>query len=144
LCCGEAYIERDIKVTRRSAIVKTVRRVSLWLPPLIYAGAIFYLSSQSEPLPELTSHVWDKALHAIEYSGLGILIFRALFGERLPLPVVVGLTAAIVSVYGASDEWHQSFVPMRSPDILDWMVDTLGGSAAAVVCALLALRPRTR
>lgn len=121
-----------------------MRRVSLWLPPLIYVVVIFYLSSQSEPLPGLTSHVWDKALHAIEYSGLGVLIFRALFGERLPLPVVVGLTAAIVSVYGASDEWHQSFVPMRSPDIRDWMADTLGGIAAAVVCAFIARRTPTR
>ncbi|MBD0319601.1 MAG: VanZ family protein [Gemmatimonadetes bacterium] len=30
------------------------------------------------------------------------------------------------SLYGVSDEVHQSFVPGRSPDPLDWVADTLG------------------
>src|SRR5207244_10216743 len=38
------------------------------------------------------------------------------------------LTLVIVSAYGASDEWHQSFVPMRSSDVNDWFVDMLGGT----------------
>ncbi|SHE23773.1 hypothetical protein BPUTEOMOX_1817 [methanotrophic endosymbiont of Bathymodiolus puteoserpentis (Logatchev)] len=31
------------------------------------------------------------------------------------------------SLYGASDEWHQSFVPGRMSDTQDWLADTLGG-----------------
>jgi MYXO-CTERM domain-containing protein len=36
-----------------------------------------------------------------------------------------------VSFYGASDEVHQSFVPGRDSDVLDWRADTIGGAAAA-------------
>lgn len=110
-----------------------MRRLSLWLPPLAYMGVIFYLSSQSQPLPELTEHVWDKALHAIEYAGLGLLVVRALRGERLPWGAAIVVTIAIVSAYGASDEWHQSFVPMRDADVRDWMVDTLGAAIGSMV-----------
>jgi VanZ family protein len=117
-----------------------VHRVSLWLPPLAYMSVIFFLSSQPQPLPDLTSRVWDKALHMIEYTGLGVLLFRALAGEGLTWLATALLTVAIVSAYGASDEWHQSFVPMRNADVRDWIVDTLGGTVAAVAAAMAAGR----
>jgi len=44
-------------------------RASLWAPPLLYMGLIFYLSSQSNPAPELTSLVWDKTLQ-VDRTGL--------------------------------------------------------------------------
>jgi VanZ family protein len=36
----------------------------------------------------------------------------------------------VVSAYGASDEWHQSFVPGRSTDVRDWIADTIGAALA--------------
>ena len=36
------------------------RRAALWLPPLVYVWIVFHLSSESDPLPALTTHVWDK------------------------------------------------------------------------------------
>jgi VanZ family protein len=112
------------------------RRAALWLPPLVYMLIVFQLSSESRPLPAVTAHVWDKLLHLIEYGGLAALVCRALLGEGLGW--LAAVTGAIVaaSVYGASDEWHQSFVPMRDSDIHDWMADTLGGAAGAVVYGL--------
>ena len=35
------------------------------------------------------------------------------------------------SLYGASDEFHQSFVPGRHVEIADWLADTLGGGVGA-------------
>jgi VanZ family protein len=58
-------------------------------------------------------------------------VFRALSGEGLARRACLLLTLAIVSAYGASDEWHQSFVPMRSSDVNDWLVDILGGAIGA-------------
>ena len=52
-------------------------------PPILYMAAIFHFSSQSDPLPVLTEHIWDKILHTVEYTGLAILFFRALHGEGL-------------------------------------------------------------
>ena len=99
-------------------------------------AVIFHFSSQSEPLPALTEHVWDKLLHTIEYTGLAVLLFRALDGEALGRWWSAVLTVMIVSAYGASDEWHQVFVPMRSADVNDWLTDTLAGAIGAAACVL--------
>lgn len=130
-----------------ASITSALRRLSLWLPPLLYMAAIYGFSSQSQPLPRLTEHVWDKLLHAIVYTGLAVLVFRALAGEGLGRWRAVGLTILIVSTYGALDEWHQSFVPMRNSDVRDWLTDTLAGaigSLAYAVCQPLVKRGRAQ
>ena len=106
------------------------------MPPLVYMAAIFHFSSESQPLPMLTEHVGDKLLHTIEYVGLAALMFRALGGEGLGWWQSAVLTVTIVSAYGASDEWHQSFVPMRSSDAQDWLTDTLAGAIGATACVV--------
>jgi VanZ family protein len=110
------------------------RRLWLWTPAVAYMAAIFFLSSQSQPLPALTEHVWDKLLHSAEYLGLALLLFRALSGEGLGPWTSAALTVALVSAYGASDEWHQMFVPLRTADVQDWMTDTLAGIVGAAAC----------
>jgi VanZ family protein len=108
-----------------------MRRAWLWLPPLLYMVMIFYLSSETAPLPELTARVWDKALHFPEYLGLSLLLARAFYGEGLP-PVRAALFALLLaSAYGVSDEIHQSFVPKRTADVYDWIADTCGAATAA-------------
>jgi VanZ family protein len=39
------------------------------------------------------------------------------------------------SLFGASDEWHQLFTPLRDSDIRDWLADTLGAVIGAFVYA---------
>jgi VanZ family protein len=104
------------------------RRLALWLPPLAYMAVIFVLSAQSDPLPSVTSEFSDKLLHAVEYLGLALLVARAVAGEGVSWPWSALLTAAIVSAFGASDEWHQAFVPFRTPELADWLVDTVAGA----------------
>ena len=53
------------------------RRLLLWGPPAIYMYFIFFLSSEADPLPQLTRVIWDKALHGAGYAVLGALIARA-------------------------------------------------------------------
>jgi VanZ family protein len=45
----------------------------------------------------------------------------------------------IVGCYAALDEFHQSFVPGRTPAVSDVLLDTAGGIAAQVVAALAML-----
>jgi VanZ family protein len=94
---------------------------------------IFGLSAQSNPLPEVTTHVWDKLLHACEYAGLAFLLARALRGEGASWLVVVALAIGVASAYGASDEWHQAFVPGRDSAITDWLADTTGAFVGALI-----------
>ena len=110
-----------------------LRHSSLWVPPLVYVVVIFHLSSESNPLPELTSIVWDKALHAIEYAGLALLVGRAFTGEGLGWAASSALAVLLASAYGASDEWHQLFTPWRDPNVFDWMADTLGAGVGVAV-----------
>ena len=49
--------------------------------------------------------------------------------------------AAIVLVagYASLDEFHQSFVPGRTPAVSDVLLDTTGGAAAQAIAALMLL-----
>ena len=100
---------------------------------------IFYLSSQSAPLPDLTAHVWDKSIHFVEYGVLAALFCRAFRFEGFRLPVAVLVAAIATSLYGVSDEWHQAYVPMRSSDVHDWIADTIGAGIAAAGYGLVRL-----
>ena len=108
-------------------------RASLWLPPLVYMAVIFYLSSQSAPLPAVTAVVWDKILHLFEYAGLAALFGRALVGEGLGGSASFVVAALLAAAYGATDEYHQLFVPLRSGELRDWLVDVLGAALGAAV-----------
>ena len=46
-------------------------------------------------------------------------------------------SAASVGAYGATDEWHQLFVPLRSSDVYDWLTDTLAGVIGATAWVLV-------
>jgi VanZ family protein len=99
-------------------------------------GIIYYLSSQSDPVPQVTSVVWDKLLHFVEYGGLATLFARALLGEGLAVPATIVAAVVLTSAYGASDEIHQSTVPQRQADVRDWLVDGVGASVGASITAL--------
>jgi VanZ family protein len=99
-------------------------------------AVIFHFSSQSDPVPQITTAVWDKLLHFVEYGALATLLARALLGEGLTVPAAVVAAVLLTSAYGVTDEFHQSRVPQRQADVQDWMVDTLGGAAGAAFGAL--------
>ena len=42
----------------------------------------------------------------------------------------VAWAVLIVSLFGATDEFHQHFTPGRSMDVLDWLADTCGAVVA--------------
>ncbi len=115
-----------------------------WVLVAAYLAVIFALSSMSNPLPDLTERVWDKALHLTEYGGLGALFALALRASGARGWRAILLAAVATSLYGATDELHQAFVPNRSCDIHDWLADPLGAAlgASAMALALRLRRPR--
>jgi VanZ family protein len=44
---------------------------------------------------------------------------------------LAALAVLMTAVYGALDEWHQSFVPGRFPERADFYADVLGAAVAA-------------
>jgi VanZ family protein len=82
--------------------------------------------------------------HLIEFGVLAALLYRAL-SYRKGLFVQWVVVVVATTAYGASDEFHQSFVPGRYPSWLDIGFDTVGailGSSA--VLAWIWLRRRVR
>jgi VanZ family protein len=94
-------------------------------------AAIFVVSSlPSAPLPPGVS---DTSGHWLAYAGLGALVTRALAGGfGRPVSARLAFAAFLVTAgYGATDEFHQGFVPGRFADRGDLYADAGGGAAAA-------------
>jgi VanZ family protein len=120
-----------------------MRPATALLPAALYAAVIFYLSSQAHPLAFLPPEVLlqDKLLHLLEYAALAALLVPGLRLVGVPVRATLLAAVGLASLYGLSDEFHQSFVPGRDADVLDWVADTSGGVLGAIgASALLALR----
>jgi VanZ family protein len=108
------------------------RTLSLWAPVVLLMGAIFYVSSLSDP-GEIPGGATDKQAHALVYGLLSALMVRALAGGTLAgttgRRAITG--ALLATAYGASDEWHQSFVPGREAEVADVVANAAGAFAAA-------------
>lgn len=107
--------------------------------------AIFIASSIPD-LTELPGGISDKTGHFWGYALLGLFVARAVAGAR-----TAGVTAgsslaavALSSAYGATDEFHQRFVHGRSPDVHDWIADTLGAVAGALLVLVISWVARRR
>lgn len=114
---------------------EVVRRTAIWLAVFAYLSLIFYLSSQPDPLPSVAGRFWDKGWHFLEYCVLGLLVGLALRWSGSSTWRAAILAFAFASLYGVSDELHQSFVPGRVADVRDWVADTLGAAAGALIAS---------
>jgi len=127
-----------------------------WLPVLVWMAVIFTASSDVHsyehssriiaPLlrwlfPHISGDTVDwvvflarKCAHVTEYSILALLLWRAFRrpDKIRPRPWSwreAGLVLVVVAAYSATDEFHQIFVPTRTPAVHDVVIDTLGGAA---------------
>jgi VanZ family protein len=109
-----------------------IRRLDLWVPPLLLMGVIFVLSAQ----PSLDSGlglidtIGRKLVHFATYALLCGLWWRA-FAGAMPANRAILLAFLLSSAYAATDELHQSFVEGRHGTPVDWAIDTAGAALAA-------------
>jgi VanZ family protein len=99
-----------------------------WLPLIAYCVVIYIQSSYPSPESLPSFEFSDKLFHFGAYAVLGILFYRA----YLTLPIkhnfqlIVLLSMISASLYGVSDEIHQSFVSYRDGSFSDVIADALG------------------
>lgn len=95
-----------------------------WVAPVALAGTIFVASGRTEVA---SPHVvgFDKVAHFAVFGLLATLVLRNGSGRGW-----AWATVALVSLFGATDEWHQSFTAGRSVQGADWVADTLGAAVA--------------
>lgn len=88
------------------------------------------------PMPEGLPEIWeiDKVYHLGAYAIMGGLWVRAMRGEeRIIRARTVLVAGGIAFLFGAAVEILQLFVPERSSDIIDGMVNGAGGIIGAIV-----------
>ncbi|MDQ6974709.1 MAG: VanZ family protein [Mariprofundaceae bacterium] len=107
--------------------MNTIYRDGLLL--LAYCGFIFFLSSQSTLIATpLDFPNKDKLMHASAYAILGLFAWR-FFRHHVQHPWLLAVFSVLfASVYGITDEYHQSFVVGRDADIWDWVADSTGAT----------------
>ncbi|WP_159887631.1 VanZ family protein [Paenibacillus puerhi] len=118
-----------------------------WLPSILWMAAIFYFSSRTGDdlggwldgirmyVPWMEGFDWG---HFISYFLLALAYLWGLRPRR-----IVWTTKALVIVlcvlYGITDEYHQVFVPGRTPDIADIRNDGIGALLAMLVVSIPAV-----
>lgn len=97
--------------------------------PLAIAGLVLSASHRSDIAAPAVTNI-DKFSHFAVFGLLGTLLCRLGQGWRAAAWALLA-----VSAFGAADEYHQSFVPGRSPEVADWIADTLGATVAVTFYA---------
>ena len=86
-------------------------------------------------------HIIRKCGHFTEYFILSLLLLRGIRAGRHDARVSWALAAiAIAAGYASLDEFHQSFVPGRTPAVTDVFLDTIGAACAQIAAALVMVK----
>jgi VanZ family protein len=114
----------------------------VWAPVIAWMIAIFVASAQ--PTLPLQDDVPDYLSHSVAYLVLAVLWCWALAKAGPPTPRIALAAVLASALYGATDEWHQSFVPGRHSEARDVRNDTIGAAAGAALywAVFAALRRR--
>jgi VanZ family protein len=135
---------------------------ALW-PMLVWMGVLFCMSTDFgsaahtgriiDPLlrwldPTISPEALERAhlivrkgAHVTEYAVLAILVLRALRILRDHAIArwswsLAGWALAASAAYGATDEFHQTFVPSRGPSIHDVVIDSCGAIVGLTIVYL--------
>ena len=114
---------------------KRAHMLTVWAPPVAWAVLIFVFSSlpgSTIPSPFFSA---DKVFHLGVYAVLGYLVAGALDYHGWTRRTLVLLALLLCLLYGVSDEIHQTFVPDRTPSIIDVAADTVGSFIGIVIRA---------
>jgi VanZ family protein len=109
-----------------------LRGARIALAFVVYAGVIVG-GSIPGARKELGEFASGLVLHGLTYAFLTLLWFLGSSGSG---PVRAAKAVLAIALMGAGDELVQSFLPYRSGDIRDWMVDM---TAAILTSTLLAV-----
>ena len=110
---------------------------------LAWMALITYWSSQpnlpiDQPSVASAMHNFQhRFAHLLAYGLMGLLAWWTFEGRPRALLIAI----AITSVFGMTDEFHQSFIPGRRAAVDDWLLDTLSATLAIFVVAQLRKSP---
>jgi VanZ family protein len=136
-----------------------------WLPAIIWAGIIFYMSTKTFGAPftnrllrdilaafhvEVSNHTFNllavgfrKLGHFTEYSIFAIFLYHAISDDHRSMwnPRKALACIVLAGLYSLTDEFHQRFVPGRGPSIVDSGLDTIGATLGIIIVYFAGERP---
>lgn len=115
-----------------------------WIPAIIWMIVIFYLSHQPAQNLESMLPFFHKIFpgmksfnggHFVAFFILAVTFYWGLGKEYANFKGKL-LVILLCILYGISDEYHQSFIVGRHPDLADLRNDTIGAVIAMVFLSL--------
>jgi VanZ family protein len=100
--------------------------VFAWIALLTFWSSLNSLPFDRPAVAHLVFGFQHRVIHVIAFGTLGLLARWAFDG----LPRASLLAILWASAFGAADEIHQIFTPLRHPGLDDWLVDTLAAALA--------------
>ena len=162
------HMERGTKGRRgrksRVGGLRNRKAVIAWLAVLIWMGVIFYFSHQPGDVSGETSgrivemisgavttvlpfveipgeglhFAIRKGAHFFIYSILGLLSFIAFVVSGAKGRNAVFYAWLLATVYAGIDEYHQTFIPGRSGEVTDVLIDSAGAIIGILVAKTVA------
>ena len=94
---------------------------------------------EQEAFAETINYPVRKAAHATEYAVLGILVLvRCKYQKKWTRKCMILTAWGISTMYAATDEIHQLFVPGRACMVTDVMIDSAGALTGILFASALA------
>lgn len=86
------------------------------------------------------NYIFRKVIHFVEYFVLAFIIFKALMISGIKGKNLIRYTLILCIMFAAIDEFHQMFIPGRSPRIYDVIIDSFGSFCGLYVTHFLLRR----
>ncbi len=146
-----------------------MRKILAWAAVVLWMALIFYFSAQvAEQSDQLSMGIADKIAETVENiipgSGLAVenmnhlvrknahffvyLVLGALTVNAFCSSGVFGIRGiaaaiAVCVIYAASDEIHQLFVPGRSGQFTDILIDSAGAAVGSLFTGIIRRKPKS-
>ena len=111
--------------------------VGMWLGKVFVPGFSGWDEQEQKEFADKIDHPVRKAAHASEYAVLGFLLAGGLADDTKKRLYCIGFPWIVGTLYAASDELHQMFVPGRSCQVTDIMIDSSGVFLGVLVGQLI-------
>lgn len=92
---------------------------------------------QKNEISHRTEKIIRKLAHFSIYTLVGLLLMGFVSTYKMKNKWRILITVGLGMLYAASDEFHQSFSPGRTPKITDVYIDTLGVILGALLTVLV-------
>ena len=77
-----------------------------------------------------------KGAHMFSYCLLAMLLFMSVYEKDIKKAIIIAFLGTFL--YACSDEFHQLFIPGRSGEFRDVMIDSLGGIIGLILIGFIA------